>query len=83
MNRFNRGSNILQKTIPILPLMKMLFCGLNFLYWNNCPWAGPNESMNFLKSFRVTLATLFQTALSLFFVLNAIGFKISRQSITQ
>ncbi|CDW85561.1 UNKNOWN [Stylonychia lemnae] len=83
MRSFNRDPSILQRCVPIMPFLKMIYCGLNFIHWMSCPWLQKDEAMNFIKSFRVTMATLFQTSLCMFFLLNVYGFKISRQSLTQ
>eukprot|EP00347_Sterkiella_histriomuscorum_P021103 403335242 len=83
VSRPGYSPNIVQRFIPVLPFLKMVYCILNFSYWMYCPWIGNNEGVNFIRSFKVTLATLFQTMLCLLFVVSILGFRISRDRLNQ
>lgn len=78
---FSKKPTIVQKFLPLLPLLKLLYVVLNLMYWNSCPWYPMNESANFIRSFKVTMATFFQTLFSLAFVSMTMGFGISRSQL--
>ena len=75
-------SNLLQRLIPLLAVIKLLYCFLNYNYWNMCPW-DDEDSRNYIRSFKITIATLFQTMLCLAFLALAMGFKICRESLSR
>ncbi len=69
-----------------LAVLKVLFCLFNFAYWSRCPWKNQNESFkndNFIRSFKVTLSTLYQTAFSGSMIAMVTGYKISNSRLSQ
>ena len=81
--RVGRQTSVLQKLLPFLVIMKMLYCLLNYAFWTECPWSIDNEAINFMKSFRVTIATVFQTMFCLCFITMAIGYKVCKHSLSE
>lgn len=69
---------ILQGIIIFLPLLKLCYILLTYKFWCNCPWFPTNDTVSFLRSFKVTMATFFQTMFCLGFAMMAMGYKISR-----
>ena len=61
----------------------MLYCLFNYAFWTECPWNVDGETVNFMKSFRVTIATVFQTMFCLTFITMDIGYKVCKHSLSE
>lgn len=69
-----------------LAVLKVLFCLFNYAYWSRCPWHSQKDNFqndNFIRSFRVTLSTLYQTAFSGSMICMVMGYKISKSRLSQ
>jgi len=70
-----------------LAILKVLFASFNYEYWNRCPWYQHGESNtqndNFIRSIRVTLSTLYQTAFTGSMMCMVMGLKITKSQLTQ
>jgi hypothetical protein len=64
--------------------MKVVFCLFSFAFWKKCPWSDPAETLqsdNFLKSFKITLSTLYQTFFCGIMLSMTMGLKITKQKL--
>lgn len=69
-----------------LAVLKVLFCLFNYAYWSRCPWHNSKDSFqndNFIRSFRLTLSTLYQTAFSGSMICMVMGYKLSKSRMAQ
>lgn len=84
INAMKNASRIqrFQFFVSQLAFMKVVFCLFTLAVWRRCPWLNQQQeaqqSDNFLKSFKITLQTLYQTVFCGLMFSMTMGLKISK-----
>jgi hypothetical protein len=80
----NYKMRFIQFLLCQLAVLKIVFCVIVLAQWDQCPWFEARESYqsdNFVRSFKITLSTLYQTFFCVSLLIMVMGFKITKERL--
>ena len=77
------NSMFLQKTIVVLPVLKLLCVFLSFLYIFECPWEGADIFFRYVMMALISLTTIFQTVFIAMLMVLSNGWALVRTELSR